>query len=129
LSWNIEGNAQMRRTAIVLRGYGKNVYPEISRIAKEQMDAVYEISQTLVPVKTGALKASGEAYQTEAGAGVRYNKDGSAPYAKRIEFDANLHHDDGQAFFIGTPFHELRQVIKEQFAQAAVAPLKNNGTR
>ena len=115
-------NLGVRKNLLLLKGYAPAVRKELSDIAYQRMAAVFDVSQELVPVRTGHLKESGGVFQTATGAGVRY----TAPYAKRIEYDANLHHENGQAFFVGQPFTEEKQRILVEFGEAAVKPLKKN---
>lgn len=108
------------KNILLLNGYPVAVRKELSEAAKNAMGEVFEKSQQLVPVLTGELKESGEVFQTATGAGVRY----SAPHAKRIEYDASLHHTNGTAFFVGKPFREKKKEIKAELKTAAMKPLK-----
>lgn len=92
---------------------------------------VYQESQTLVPVETGNLKASGEimsARPLESGYGeitakVMYGGDALAAltsadpeYAVTVHEDLSMPHDDGQAKYLETPFLRVQEEVKATLA-------------
>ena len=102
----------------------------LAGIALEQeADAILEQSQSLVPIDTGELRASGHTdpvtlTATTAQCGVRYGGPGTGQrrpedYAIRIEFDVTLRHPrGGQAFFLSEPTFAAIQGMGERIAEA-----------
>lgn len=78
-------------------------------LLNDAAERVLAASQELVPVDTGALRASGTvilAHETENGeirAGVSYGGDAKL-YAVLVHEDLSLHHEAGQAKFLEAPF-------------------------
>lgn len=121
MSITIKEKGGLKKNILLLQGYPKVVRKEVAAVAYQRLQPVFERSQQLVPVDEGELKASGQVFETESGAKIRYTAD----HAARIEYDTTLNHPNGgQAFFVGEPFQELKKDIKQELAKAAAAPLK-----
>lgn len=67
--------------------------------------AIYNESQTLVPVDTGRLKRSGEIRQRTNSISILY----TAPYAIWVHERVELSHDNGQAKFLEEPAKKLKK--------------------
>jgi hypothetical protein len=94
-------------------------------VLKQRAFRIYEVSQRLVPVDLGALKASGFVSLPDIQGDwieitIGYGGP-AAPYAFYVHEDLEAFHDDGQAKYLEIPFlaerdgmiHQLREAVKE----------------
>lgn len=91
---------------------------------QEEADRILAVSQTLVPVDTGALHASGEIEPpiltgTAVSLLLRYGAHGRVPYAARIHEDTLLNHPrGGQAHYLSQPVYAATDGMATRVAAA-----------
>lgn len=86
------------------KGIQKTAVTALGQEAEEIIDA----SQPLVPVDTGALKASYYVNETQAGVKAGY----SADYAMKVHEDLNMDHRIGEAKFLEKPYLARKPQIR-----------------
>jgi hypothetical protein len=100
----------------------KHYAKRLKKITKESVDEVTEIvfeqSQNLVPVKTGALKASGHIVQDPEGNYIMYGDDaGIIDYAVYVHENLTDFHPIGQAKYLETPMLQNAPLLREKIAK------------
>lgn len=106
------------------------VVPILGLALQQEADTILEVSQTLVPVDTGALKRSGLVGDVQL-AGPQASVDityGGGPedvqYAVYVEFDVTMNHPrGGQAHYLGEPFRAATATLLANLADALRAAL------
>lgn len=109
-----------------VNNFGKQIEKAAVASARDEAEFEFELTQELVPVAEGQLKASGRvepvefngheiaaaiAYGGPAGAG-RNTKD--VDYAEKVHEDLEAHHENGQAKYV-------EAVVNSEFASGATA--------
>lgn len=96
------------------------VHAAVPAATRAGAEVLLEKSRPLVPVDTGALKASGKVTQEGDRAAVSY--EGIAPdgydYGIRQHEDLALHHDQGQAKFLESPLHSEHDAVRAAMLEA-----------
>jgi hypothetical protein len=100
------------------------------RVFEENAQVIFEASQDLVPVRTGALKASGEVVTADPNGkypiyvAISYGG-GSVDYAWKVHEDLQANHPHGgQAKFVEIPIEEQLPELKSQLDAAVREFLK-----
>jgi hypothetical protein len=102
---------------------------QIKKITKESVDEVTEIifeeSQNLVPVLTGALRASGHIVEDADGNYIMYGDEGGTlDYAVYVHEDLTTFHPNGQAKYLEIPMLQNAQLLQEKIAKRMEKELK-----
>jgi hypothetical protein len=96
---------------------------EAARLAlAAEAQTILAASESLVPVLTGLLRATGEVEMpvlegTTVSVAIRYGGNGLADYAALIEFDHTMNHPrGGQAGYLSQPFYAAEAGMAERLA-------------
>jgi hypothetical protein len=103
-----------------LRDYGEGLREGAAAGTEAEARRVFE-RYRLVPVRTGALKASGYITPVEVQGEIATVEVGySAPYAAAVHEDLEAQHPTGQAKFLEQPVNEAIPELPERIGRAAV---------
>ncbi len=91
-----------------------------ARRLKKEAEEILKEAQDLVPVDTGALRASGKIIKEDSQGGVTFtvtfgNED--VDYAEIVHEDMLVYHSNGVAKYLAIPFDRRREALKKDVRQ------------